>query len=373
MADPEGGVGRNGGSEKIGERVRILLRGGIWYANFQHNKRQIRKSLETGNKKLARSRAARIDIELTAGLWKPAVDNVPVAKVVEAYLTMLETEARAATTLTKYRHVLGLIAGLVEERRVQDMSGLDMTFLDAYRKRRTDAGKKAKTIYNECVILRQLIHFALLRNTLASDPMKGVKMPKPKPTKQPCWIRSEVTAILAAATEQVRPALTLLAELGLRFGELSWLTWDDVDLIANVIRIAPKPGWKPKTGDQRSVPLRPAVRAVLEALPRNSQWVVPMPPSRSHPEWDRQWTEKRLLLALKGILKKLGLVGKLHTFRHAFISHALLSGIPPVVVRKWVGHVDPSIIDLYSHVHDAASQEAMRKLNQADPSAPNQI
>jgi len=362
----------DGGSEKIGERVRILLRGDVWYANFQHNKRQIRKSLETGSKKLARSRAARLDVELTAGVWKPAVDTVPVQKVVEDYLSVLKTEERAATTLTKYRHVLGLVVELAERRRVQGMSGLDISFLDAYRKQRKDAGKKAKTIYGECVILRQLIHFALIRNALASDPMKGVKMPKPKPTEQPCWIRREVLAILAAAPEDVRPALTLLAELGLRFGELSWLTWDDVDLIANAIRIAPKPGWKPKTGDQRSVPLRPEARAVLEALPRISKWVVPMPPSRSHPESGRQWSEKRLLVALKGVLKKLGLVGKLHTFRHAFISHALLSGIPPVVVRKWVGHVDPSILDLYSHVHDAASQEAMRKLSQADPSAPYQ-
>ncbi len=260
---------------------------------------------------------------------------------------------------------------LGDKRGVRDLAGLDNRFLDAYRKLRTDGGAAPKTIYNACVILRQLIHFALSRNLLAADPMPGLKMPKPRPTTQPCWTREEVLAILAAAPEEIRAALTLLAELGLRFGELAWLTWDDVDFGSNAIRIRPKPGWKPKTGDHRSVPMSLAVKALLAGMPKKVVWVVPMPPSRTHPVDGRQWSEKRLLNSLNRVLKVLGLVGKLHTFRHSFISHALLSGTAPVVVREWVGHVDPQILALYSHVHDAASQAAMRKLSQADESAPN--
>src|SRR4051794_25748615 len=80
-----------------------------------------------------------------------------------------------------------------------------------------------------------------------------------------------------------------------------------------------------------------------------------MPPSKTHPDHGRQWTERRLLSALKRILKKLKLEGKLHTFRHSFISHALLNNTAVAVVKQWVGHVDPHVIDLYTHVHDAAS------------------
>ena len=68
----------------------------------------------------------------------------------------------------------------------------------------------------------------------------------------------------------------LLANLGLavvaqltclmRFGEMAWLTWDDVDDIANVLRIRPKEGWKPKTGDQRAVPLTTTLKQLLAAL-----------------------------------------------------------------------------------------------------------
>lgn len=351
------------GNEKVGEHVRIFRRGDTWYANFQCNRRQYRESLRTTSKKEARRRAARIDVKLTAGQWQPAVEAVGVREAVDAYLAMLVSEARAPKTMVKYRHVLGRVVALADARRVKDLTGLDLPFLDAYRKARTDDGAAAKTKYNECVILRQFILFAVSRNMLAADPMKGAKLKKPKPTRQPCWTAAEVRAILAAAPPDVRPALTLLAETGMRFGELAWATWDDVDLAANILRIRPKDGWKPKTGDQRTVPLSPTARSLLESLPRASRWVVTMPPTAANPEPGRQWTERRLLGALKRVLKGIGLAGKLHTFRHAFISHALLSGIPVAVVKQWVGHVDPHVIDLYTHVFDDASQAAMRKLS----------
>ena len=63
MADE---VAPDGGSEKIGEYVRIYRRGAAWYANYQFNKKQHRESLGTANKKEARRRAAQIDVKITA-------------------------------------------------------------------------------------------------------------------------------------------------------------------------------------------------------------------------------------------------------------------------------------------------------------------
>jgi integrase len=91
-----------------------------------------------------------------------------------------------------------------------------------------------------------------------------------------------------------------------------------------------------------------------------------MPPSKRYPEHGRQWTERRLLAALKRVLKPLDLPGHLHTFRHTFISNALLKHTPPAVVREWVGQVDEQIIKLYTHVHDEASQAAMQRLAEAN-------
>lgn len=61
-------------------------------------------------------------------------------------------------------------------------------------------------------------------------------------------------------------------------------------------------------------------------------------------------------IALKRVLSKFALSGKRHTFRHTYISQALTRGVPEAVVRQWVGHVDPEILRLYTHVADEVSQ-----------------
>ncbi len=72
--------------------------------------------------------------------------------------------------------------------------------------------------------------------------------------------------------------------------------------------------------------------------------------------------KRRALVHLKSVLKKLGLKGHLHTFRHTFISHAITQGVPEAIVRDWVGHVDAEILKLYTHIANTASNEAMQRL-----------
>lgn len=76
----------------------------------------------------------------------------------------------------------------------------------------------------------------------------------------------------------------------------------------------------------------------------------------------RETNHRSVTTWLKRVLKRLGLKGHLPTFRHAFISRALTSGVPEAVVRSWVGHVDRDVLKLYTHIADAESQSAMQRL-----------
>src|SRR5262249_7502780 len=160
------------------------------------------------------------------------------------------------------------------------------------------------------------INFALSRGMIATDPLKGLKVPEPKPTPQPCWTPVEVERILASSPAPTVWAFTVLADTGLRISELLYLTRADVEFYGNLLHLRAKEGWQPKTGDQRAIPMSDRVRALLKRLPRRGRWVITAAPSACHPREDRQGSERRLLAALKRVLKKLGLPGHLHTFRH---------------------------------------------------------
>jgi integrase len=175
-----------------------------------------------------------------------------------------------------------------------------------------------------------------------------------------------VEQILQAAPEAYRPTFTILSDTGFRVGEVQYLTWEDVDFENNLLHVRAKEGWKPKDGDQRSVPMSPRVRVLLERLPHPTQWVVAAPASPTYPKGDHENLDRRALRALKRILKRLGLKGKIHTFRHAFLSHALIRGTPEALVRAWAGHVDWNILKLYTHIANTDSQEAMKRLSNTE-------
>lgn len=351
--------------------VAIFQRGRPWWANFQLNGKQRRKSLKTASKKEARRRALLLEAELVQGSYQADRRPPRIEEVVAAYLKYARTEDRAAKTITKYTEVFGRVIELASDLGRTNILGIDLGFVDEYRHQRTAKGRAPKTIYNETMIIRQLVNFAGSRRMIQDDPLQGIKIKEPKPRPQPCWSPTEVELILVSSQGPQRSQFTVLADTGKRFGELRWLTWDDVDFEHNVIRIRPKEGWKPKTGDQRAIPMTDRVRSLLEARPRQHSWVFTSAPSAKYPQGGHQLSERHLLRSLKRVLKKLELRGHLHTFRHSFISAALLAGTPEAVVRSWVGHVDREVLKLYTHIANADSQSAMKRLTEAQTFSSN--
>jgi site-specific recombinase XerD len=348
--------------ELVGSQVRIFCRDGIWHANFQHEGRQHRQSLGTRNKKEARRRASRIDARLLEGQFARPARVPTLDSVVEKYRAFLENEGRSLKTLQKYRAIFDRVLELAAARRVTKISAVNLEFIDAYTSQRVADEVAKKTIHTELVVIRQIVNFALSRQMVSFDPLAQLKLKKPKLRPQPCWTRDQCERILAASREPYRSMLIVLSETGMRVGELKHLTWADVDAEHRVIQVREKEGWRPKTGDQRSIPMSPQVQTLFAQLPRRGRWVFTAPPSPAYPQGDHQLSERRLLEHLKQVLKRLGLAGHVHTFRHTFISLALCAGVPEAVVRSWVGHVDPQVIRQYTHVHDETSLAAMERL-----------
>jgi len=362
-------------SEKVGEFVAIYERGGVWYVNYQHKNRQVRKSLKTRSKKEARRRALMLEKEILAGEHKHLKQPPLVTEVVTQYLDYLRAEGRTSKTIEKYRFCFDILIDLAASRRVTRISQVSIALIDKYRAERAKGAEdrkpaKPKTIHNDTVTIRQLVNFALKRGMVQDDPLKGLEIKKPKRTPQPCWTKEEMESIVAGSEPPHRDPLIFLAETGARVGEAKWLTWQDVDFQRKLIHIRPKEGWKPKSGDARVVPMSPRLMEMLRARPQTGTWVFSARVTRRNPEANRQISERRLLQYLKRVLKPLGLHGHLHTFRHSFISFAAYNGVSERVLRQWIGHVDREVLDWYFHLADTQSQAAMQRL--AEVAATNQ-
>ena len=356
--------------EKIGEFVAIFTRNGNWYANYQHNNRQVRRALKTRSKKEARRRALIIEKEVLTGEHKHLRRAPLLKEVVDQYLKHLQSEGRVEKTIGKYRYCFDLRLKIAARRNTTRISQVDLGLVDQYRAERATGCSerkpaKPKTIHNDTVTIRQLVNFALRRGMISDDPLKALKILKSGRTPQPCWTRDEVDRILDEAQLPHGSVLAFLAETGARVGEAKWLQSNDVDLSHRLIHIRPKDGWKPKSGDERVVPISDRLFEMFPSTRQDAGWVFTARVTSRHPERDRQISERRLLQYLKRLLKRLGLRGHLHTFRHSFISFAAYEGVSERVLRKWIGHVDREILDWYFHLADSQSQEAMKRLSDA--------
>ena len=90
----------------------------------------------------------------------------------------------------KYNGVLDRVAELAGRLKRKSMAGIDLPFIDAYRKDRTDAEAAARTIYNETMIIRQLVNFAMAppnrhKSVGWTSPRRSLSQPRNRAGPQP--------------------------------------------------------------------------------------------------------------------------------------------------------------------------------------------
>ncbi len=350
--------------EKITDSIAIFLRDETWYANVQLAGKQVRRSLKTTSKKQARLNALALAGELVHGQNPGRRDNATIEEVIGEFLAWKASEGLASNSMKKYKVALDFAIGVAHAMRRSQISQIDARFMDRFRAARLEAKCAQKTIFTDLVIIRGVVKFALSRKLLAVDPLVGYKISKPKSRPQPCWSPEEVEQIIAACRRLPhKDIFAVLADTGLRIGELIHLQWSDIDFKQNVIRVRAKEGWTTKTGNERAIPMLARVRELVRKQPRRGKWVFTFEADASDKNSGRKVSARRLLEYLQRQLRRLGLKGHLHTFRHSFASNAIASGIPADIVRGILGHVDRLMLEHYTHISSQTAQQAMKKMD----------
>lgn len=141
-----------------------------------------------------------------------------------------------------------------------------------------------------------------------------------------------------------RAAFLLLALYGLRIREVTRLRLEDVRWSEGRIVLRAR-----KAGKDLSLPLHPAVARVLR------EYIDLVRPAGSSARevfltrhGGRPYPESNLGMTLRYRLKKLGLAGRLHGFRHALATRLLNNGCPPEWIQQLLGHAHPESTRIYS-------------------------
>jgi integrase len=196
-----------------------------------------------------------------------------------------------------------------------------------------------------------------------------------KEARRPFTI-SELQAVMALADPEWRSLIRFGLYTGQRLADLSLLTWENVDLTRNEVRLVTK-----KTGKRLTIPMSAPLRQHVLSLPAGESSDTPIHP-RAFEAVQRQgraisvsnWFVELLVQA--GLRAKQNHQGRgigraakrapsqlsFHSLRHTAVSLLKDAGIPQAVVQELVGHDSEQMSALYTHVGREALERAASSL-----------
>lgn len=232
-----------------------------------------------------------------------------------------------------------------------------------------------KTTANICITLQSLWRKARGWNYVSHDVLDGVVLPAQKRVQRFFFSDAEIRLILSSAPEPFRTFYGLLAETGLRVGELCGITVDDVDLERSILQVR-QSAWRGTLGDPKTdssirvIEISPVacehLQEHLKTWHPNEQRLLFA--SKNGTPWDQNLLLKR---KFRPLLKSLGIVvprgNGFHAFRHANATLMSRFGASLKLRQQRLGHVDGSPIteSVYTHIISADGRRIAEQLGDA--------
>ncbi len=226
-----------------------------------------------------------------------------------------------------------------------------------------------KTIKNRVGTFRLIWDKAKAWKYTAETAYDGLSLPEWEKGEQPCFSVDEIAQIIERSPQPYNTVWRLVAETGIRRGEICGLNVGDVDVNRCIIVVqrsrtknsklkAPKAGLRNGVVKKRVFSLSPSLTEQLRPFVEGHRADEPLflTPGRLTKSGKRLGGGVRLepdnfvKRTLKPVLKELGLDGAAHAFRHG--NATLLDSLhaPMAVRQERLGHVDARTTMGYTHV-----------------------
>jgi integrase len=363
----------------VGENLYRSQSSGIYYALFKRDGKQIRRSLKTADKELARRKLADLRSQvnrLTADDAKslPFTEYDPkhpkrlIGGLAKRWLDV------AATTLKPTSRVRRecAIKQLAPHFRGVTVRNLRREHVESWAMAHSKSGRSARDFNITRDTLRLILDYAVEHGMLLENPARNLKRRKePKNALQIPTIgeyRTILTQMRSADGKRdgdnSADLIEFLALSGCRLSEATAMTWGDVNFKSQMFTVTGGEAGT-KNYEARVVPLFPNLEQFLLRL-REKQRTPPKPTTLLFKVASGR-------KSLENACRKLGLpLYHHHTFRHFFCSNAIeKTGGHFKTVAGWLGHKDGGVLvaRTYGHLRDEHSAAMAKRMTLDDDPA----
>jgi len=294
------------------------------------------------------------------GQATPAPQLTKLQEMVERWLEG-KRNTKSESTFIRYRQVIREFIQTIGVAALQlPVSHIQPQHIEAFMADLIAKGQSPSNQRIKVKVLRSFFNRAKALHTITHDPTSPIELPSGfKNTREP-FTPDELKALLAVCDPNWKALVLLGALAGLRLGDASSLTWQNVDLEKRVITYFPKKKRHLPGAKRVEVPIHNDLHEAILNLPVSSN----APTSPLFPKWCNKIPAGRKGLSMKfnelvakaGIdslaLKKKGQrtfqAKTFHSLRHTFVTLMAENNVSQELRRELAGH-DSDVHRIYTH------------------------
>jgi integrase len=340
--------------QKVGECLYRYPSNGVYYARIKIDGKEIKRSLGTTDRALARRKLSALKDELRQ--IDRSQGKLTLAELCDRYLKTVQHQK--PKTIERKTFIVGRIKNDWPTGKFTQISKIKPSDVDVWLSR-YHFGSASRNLHISCV--KELFNSAVRDRIISASPAAHLRSAKREKPIRLTPTFEQFEAIIADVRAQVFNAdaqdsadfLEFLGLAGLGQAEASSLTRADVDLAAGHIIT-----YRHKTSTGFAIPIFPQLRPLLERLCEGKAYDA------------RLFKISDAKKALAGACRRLDYPPfSQRSLRRMFITRAIELGVDVKVIAEWQGHRDGGklILDTYSHVNRMHSQRMAQLMTTKHP------
>lgn len=265
----------------------------------------------------------------------------------QQFIEHLKGRSRASATILAYGKDIDQLVSYLTNQPInkQEAENITTEDLNSFMRKLAKEGYTTKSISRKTNSTKTFFKFLKSSGFINENPADALEHPKfeNKPPRILSQIEYRALRDAARGDRRIYAIIELFLQTGIRIGELSKLTTDDVELDSPTptLHIRPFEG-----SVERSIPLnKPAVDAV-----KNYLEVRPKTPNKALfvTKTGRPLLIRNIRTAIDRYFKMGGIKdAKVNDLRHTWIAHHLSSGTSLTLISKLAGHKRVSTTERY--------------------------
>jgi len=339
-----------------------------------------------GGKKDALLRESKIKMQLKEGSFVQK-NNLTIQDLSEEYLNYKKGTLSPKTFATNSQRMV-LINKHIGHVKVRDITAKILDKFYTYLRTEHLSAKgtpySPTTIQNYYSLINNMLEVAVKWDYLSVNPNTKIEKPKRARSNASCYSKEDMVKLLQCLMQEplkYQAIIITALDLACRRGELTGLTWDDIDLKTGKVTINKATQYIDKkifeketksVNSDRINFLNPSTIEILKKYKKEqqekqmklgSQWIQTNRVFTTefggdiHPDTPTKIFQK--------IIKKYNLKHlTFHGLRHSGISHMIECGVPISVISRKVGHSSVQVTDTYySHFFESEFKQAANSMN----------